>query len=200
MDDAPLGRVRFFGARVAHNAVAHLARQVEVLEDVHHAQALLVVAEAERADLGERALARVAERRMPKVMPERDRLGQVLVQPQGARHRARDLRDLERVRQAGAVVVALGRDEHLRLVGKPPERLGVDDAVAVALEAGAVGTGLHLPQSARRAVRKRRPGGEHFTLAFFLLLSDCHAGIPPVRVENHSIYIYRVDRANPFYF
>ena len=149
VDDAPLGRVRFFGARVAHNAVAHLARQVEVLNEIHHAQALLVVAETKRADLRERTLARVAEGRMPQIMPERDRLGQVLVQPQGARHRARDLRDLERMRQSGAVVVALGRDEHLRLVGKPPERLGMDDAVPVTLETGTVGTGLHLPQAAR---------------------------------------------------
>ena len=41
---------------------------------------------------------------------------------------------LERVRQARPVVVALGRDEHLRLVLEPPERLAVDDPVAVALE------------------------------------------------------------------
>ena len=107
------------------------------------------MAETKRADLRERTLARVAKGRMPKVMPKRDRLGQVFVEPQGARHCARDLRDLERMRQAGAVVVALGRDEHLRLVGKPPERLGMDDAIPVALETGAVGTGLHLPQAAR---------------------------------------------------
>ena len=42
--------------------------------------------------------------------------------------------DLERVREPRAVVVALGRDEHLRLVLEPPERLGVHDPVAVALE------------------------------------------------------------------
>ena len=68
MDDAPLGRVRLFGARVAQDAVAHFLRQVELLEQVHHAQALLIVAEAERADLGQRALARMAERRMSEIV------------------------------------------------------------------------------------------------------------------------------------
>src|SRR5204863_6460908 len=46
---------------------------------------------------------------------------------------ARNLRDLERVREAGAVVIARGREEHLRLVLQPAERLAVDDAIAVAL-------------------------------------------------------------------
>ena len=84
--------------------------------------------------VGERLLAGVAERRVPEVVPERDRLGQVLVQLQRAGHRARDPDHLQRVRQARAVVVALRRDEHLRLVLEPAERLGVDDAVAIALE------------------------------------------------------------------
>ena len=46
-----------------------------------------------------------------------------LVEAERARHRARDLRDLERVGDARAVVIALGREEHLRLAGQPPERL-----------------------------------------------------------------------------
>ena len=52
-----------------------------------------------------------------------------------------DLRDLERVGEPGALVV-LGKDETWRLACKPPEGGGVQDAVTVALEAGAVGVGL----------------------------------------------------------
>ena len=88
--------------------------------------------------LVEHLLADVAERRVPEVVPEPDRLGQVLVQPQRPRDGARDPAGLERVREPGAVVVALGRDEHLRLVLEPPERLRVHDPVAVALERRAV--------------------------------------------------------------
>ena len=70
----------------------------------------------------------------PRSWPERDGFGEVLVEPQGAGARPGDLRDVERVGEAHPVVVALGGHEHLGLVLEPPERLGVDDAVAVALE------------------------------------------------------------------
>ena len=82
----------------------------------------------------ERLLADVAERRVPEVVAERDRLDEVLVERECTRDRARDLRDLEGVRQARSVVVASRRDEHLRLVIEPPERLAVDDPVAIALK------------------------------------------------------------------
>ena len=71
---------------------------------------------------------------MAKVVAQADRLDEILVEAQRSRHRARDLRDLQRVGQPRPVVVALGRHEHLGLVLEPPERLGVDDPIAVALE------------------------------------------------------------------
>ena len=61
-------------------------------------------------------LADVPEGWVPDVMAEADRLHQVLVEPQRARHGPRDLRRLQRVREPRPVVVALRRDEHLRLV------------------------------------------------------------------------------------
>ena len=105
-----------------------------VLEHVDDAQALLVVVEPARHQRVEDALAGVAERRVPEVVAERDGLGQLLVQPQHLGDGPGDLRHLERVRQAGAVVVAGRREEHLRLVLQPAERLAVDDAIAVALK------------------------------------------------------------------
>src|SRR5438093_3109202 len=70
-------------------------------------------------------------------MAERDRLGEVLVQAERARGRARDVRHLERVRQANAIVVTLGRQEDLRLVLQPSKRLGMNDPVSIAMKAGA---------------------------------------------------------------
>ena len=120
------------------DAVAHLPGEVQatpvVLEHVDDAQALLVVPEPSRHERVEHALAGVAERRMTQVVAEGDRLGQLLVEPKHLRDRARDLRDLERVREARAVVIALRREEHLRLVLQPPERFSMDDAVAVVLK------------------------------------------------------------------
>ena len=146
---------------VGADPVDHLAGQVQpaavALEPFDHAHALLDVGEPARQDRAQAFFAGVAERRVPQVMAERDRLGQVLVEPQRARHRPGDLRDLERVRQPGAVVVALRREEDLRLVLEAPERLGVEDPVAVALEiraqrAGLLGQGA-APARGRRAAR-----------------------------------------------
>ena len=124
--------------RVARDAVAHFPRQVQplavVLEHVDDAQALLVVIEAAGHQLAQHPFAGVAERRVAEIVPERNRFGQLFVQPQHLRDGPRNLRDFERVRQARAVVIAGRREEHLRLVLQPAERLGVDDAIAIALE------------------------------------------------------------------
>ena len=93
-----------------------------------------VAAEALGEAAVERVLADVAERRMAEIVPEPDRLDEVLVEPQRASDGARDLGDLERVRQPRPVVIAGRRHEHLGLVLEAPERLGVNDPVAVALE------------------------------------------------------------------
>ena len=124
--------------RVLRDAVADFPREVQaaavVLEQVDDAQALLVVVEAAGHQLIDDPLAGVAERRVPEIVAERDRFGELLVQPQHLGDRAGDLRHLERVRQPRAVVVAGRREEHLRLVLEPAERLAVDDAIAVALK------------------------------------------------------------------
>ena len=142
-----------------------------VLEHVDDAQALLVVVESARHQPVDDALARVAERRVPEVVAERDRFGQLLVQPQHLGDGARDLRDLERVRQPGPVVIAGWREEHLRLVLQPPEGLAVDDAVAIALKRGThVVFGLG-PQAAARIGALRRLRREDLPLARLELLA-----------------------------
>ena len=74
----------------------------------------------------------MAERRVAEIVGERQRLGQVLVEPQRAGDRAGDLRHLEGMGQARAEMVALVIDEDLGLVLQPAEGGRVDDAVAVA--------------------------------------------------------------------
>ena len=109
------------------------------LDPVHRAQALRVVIEAavRRHQLVERFLAGMAERRMAEVVRQRDRLGKVLVEPQRPRHRAGNLRGLERMSQPRAIVIALVIDEDLGFVFEPAERGGMDYPIAVALKDGA---------------------------------------------------------------
>ena len=109
---------------------------VAALQQRHHAQALGVVVEtAERLHRQvQRILAGMAERRMAEIVCQRQRLGQVLVQTELPSDRASDLRHLDRMRQPGAVEVALVIDEHLGLVLEFPKRRRMDDAVAIALD------------------------------------------------------------------
>ena len=187
--DAPFQRLGAQIARVVHDAVAHLGREVEapspVLDALHHAQALLVVA-VERLGLGagrvdalvareaagQRALARVAERGVAQVVPERDGLGQILVEAERPRDGARDLRHLERVREARAEVVALGRQKHLRLVRQAAKRLRVQDLVAVALVVRAQAVGLGRAVAALALVGKRGVLGERLVLAALLVFAE----------------------------
>ncbi len=136
-----LGRRRRLDAPgMGTDPIAHLPAQVEVLEHLEDAHALrrVVPATARREVRRQGVLAGVPEGRVADVVAQRDRLGEGLVEGQRGGQGARDLGHLEGVRQAGDVVVAFGVDEHLRLVLQPPERLGVEDAVAVPLERGAV--------------------------------------------------------------
>jgi hypothetical protein len=170
LDDAGLGRPRHDRPGVVEDAVAHLVGEVEpaaaALEVLDHPQGVLVVVESPTKTLlqrvGQRLLTRVSEGRMAEVVAERDRLCQVLVEPERTRHGARDARHLERVREARAEVVALGRDEDLGLVLEAPKCLRVHDAVAVALvrrpQAADV-LGVRAPARVGRAGRPRRQPG-----------------------------------------
>src|SRR5438128_6625969 len=79
-------------------------------------------------------LARMAERRVAEIVSEAERLGKVFVEAERASDRATNLRDFETVSKAHAEMVAIGRDEHLRLVPEAAEGDRMNDAVAVALE------------------------------------------------------------------
>src|SRR2546423_1216554 len=99
----------------------------------------------------------MAEGRVAEIVRERNRLREVLVQPQRARDRPGDLGDFEGVREASAEVVFLGIDEDLRLVLEAAKRLGVEDTVAIALETGTDRIGSFRPFTATRFSRLRRP-------------------------------------------
>src|SRR6516164_6939339 len=96
---------------------------IALLERGHHAQRLRIVIEASAGGEAaiERALAGMAERGMAEVVGKRQRFRQILVEPERARERARDLRDLQRMGQTGAKMVAFVKDEDLGLVREPPE-------------------------------------------------------------------------------
>jgi len=70
---------------------------------------------------------------MAQIVCQADRFGERLVQLQGGRNGARDLRDLHGMRQTGAVQIALVIDEHLGLVDQCAKGVRMNNAIAVAL-------------------------------------------------------------------
>ena len=150
LDDLPFQRARHapgrrhditagFGVQV--DALAHRVGQVQAraifFQHFDNAAALFVVAKRVPLRVRDCGLAGVAERRVPEVVPQADRFDQIFVQAQCARDGAGDLRHLQRVREPRAIVIAKRRDKDLRFMFQPAKRLGVQDAVAVALKAGA---------------------------------------------------------------
>ncbi len=117
-----------------------------------------------RHDLFQGILPGMAEGRMAQIMGQGQGLAQVLVQMQIAADGTRDLRNLERMGQPGAEEIALVIDEHLGLVGQPPEGHGMDDAVPVALKGAAGGAVALRMQAPARGLRpagigRQRKGG-----------------------------------------
>ena len=160
-DDLPLECLRLLFSCVREDPVPHLPRQVERLGDP---QRLLVVAETHPETLVERGVERVlpgvAKGRVPGVVAEPDRFGEILVQRQRPGHYTRDPGRLERVRHPGAVVVSGGVDEDLRLALQPAKGLGMEDAIAIALERRADRALLLGKEPASRLVRLHRESRE----------------------------------------
>ncbi len=115
---------------------------VALLEVLDDAEGVDVVVEAQAVALEaavESALAGVAEGRVADVMHERESFGKIFVERERAGYVAGDLGDFHGVGQARAEVVGGAGGEDLGLAGEAAEGASLHDAVAVALEGGAVG-------------------------------------------------------------
>jgi len=60
----------------------------------------------------------MAERRVAEIVRQRERLAQILVEPERTGERASDLLHFEGMRQPGPVMVALMEDKHLASCGQ----------------------------------------------------------------------------------
>jgi len=131
---------------------------IAVFEAGQDAQGLIVVREAAIGrHLGVQCdLALMAERRVAEIVRQRQGLRQILVEAEGARDCAGDLRDFKRVCQARAVMIPLRRDKDLSLVHKAAKRSRMDNAIAVALKRGPGRIDGFRVEPATTLVRSRR--------------------------------------------
>ena len=79
-------------------------------------------------------LSGMTERGMSQIVRQGNGLGEFFIQAKSARDGAGDLAHLYRVCQTRPVMIPLMIHKNLGLVFKPPERLRVDDPVAIALK------------------------------------------------------------------
>ena len=154
-----------------HEAFERLPRQIQSiefgvrpLERSDYAQGLGIVIEASaiREASIQRALTGMTKGWMAKVVRQRQRFREILVDPKRPCQGPGNLRDLERMGEPGAKVVAFVKHEHLRLVREPTKRRGMDDAVAIPAEYIARGTcrlGMQPTAAPVRIGRIRGPWG-----------------------------------------
>ena len=101
---------------------------------------------------GQHLLAGMSKRRMAQIVRKRDCFRQIFVQPQRTRDGAADRRHLDRMRQAGAQMVAGAVEKNLRLVFQAAERARMNDARTIPLKFGAIGV-TRFTSAAGRAIR-----------------------------------------------
>ena len=128
--------------------------RVTLLQVVDHSDTLVIVPESSPLaqklsvedaegfssshDFIKQLLTRLPEGGMPQVVPQGDGFGEVLVEQEGTGYGAAYLADLDGVGEAGAMVIAVVREVDLGFMLQTAKGEGVDDAVAVVLEFGAV--------------------------------------------------------------
>ena len=138
--DLSFQRMRRTRGFMIQDSVTHFPGQVQSLallfQTFHHPYALLVMLEPQRAYLVKRPFSRMAERRMPQIMPQRDRLHQIFIETKSLCYCPGILGYLQRMGQPGPVMIPFGKKEYLRLLLQPAKCLAVEDPVPVPLEDG----------------------------------------------------------------
>ena len=131
-------------ARMLDDPLAHAERKVQsavvrvtLLEVLNDAQRMEVVVEAQTVAfeaLIQCTFARVAERRVADVVDQRQRLREILVQPQRLGNAARDLHDFDGVGETAAEVIGSAAGEYLRLPCEAAKGACLHDTFAIALK------------------------------------------------------------------
>jgi hypothetical protein len=101
--------------------------------------------EAVRHQFVERTLTDMTEGSMAQIVPESDGFGQILIQAETARQRAGHLGNLQRMGEAGAVMIPFRGKKDLRFEFQAAEGFAMDNTIPVPLEGGAQIAGLHGP-------------------------------------------------------
>ena len=76
----------------------------------------------------------MAKRAMSQIMPQRNGIGQILIQTQCPGNRLRNGRHIEGMVHPRGDMVAFRRENHLGLVAEPPESRAMENPMGIPLE------------------------------------------------------------------
>src|SRR5437867_1113488 len=113
----------------------------------------------------------MAERRMPKIVRQRDCFGEIFIECQRPRDCPADRCDFNRMCQPGSEMVAGAVQKNLCLVFEPPKCARMNDPCAVALKLSPIGVAWLRIFSAARVARFLRERREHSAFGRLHLLS-----------------------------
>ena len=180
LDECALQGMGMEFSAVVQHAVPHVGCKIQPLsfffQFFHNADALFIMFKV-AADFLQRLLPHVAEGSMSQVVTQGDGLHQVLIQPEGPGHGAANLRHLQGVGHAGAVMVAPGSNVNLCFMFQAAEGIAMEYPVPVPLEIGAQRILLLLPVPAGVG-GQGCPVAEDFLFQFFTSFTN-HHGVPP---------------------
>ena len=132
-----------YGAIMFGHTLQHFPRQVQTgvvgigafqPRQCTHPLRIVIIATGMGHGLFQRLLTRMAKGWVANIMRQTQCFGQIFIQPQFARNYAANLRHFDTMRQPGAVMITIGRDEHLCLRPQTAKGDGMDDPVPIALE------------------------------------------------------------------
>ena len=131
---------------------------LELLDDAEGVQIVIEMAAASEHQFIQLLFAGMAKGRMADVMDKSECFRELGVQAQGGGGSAGDLRDFQGVRESIAKMVRIARGEHLRLGFEAAEGPGMNNAIAVARVATAIGMSGFRIAAAAGLFRAHRPG------------------------------------------
>ncbi|MPN10356.1 hypothetical protein SDC9_157651 [bioreactor metagenome] len=136
-DDPAFQRLRLNASGMPQDTVPDLISQVESfssLQDIHDPEALLIMLKPAGMYFIQNLLSGMSKGRMPQIMPQRNGLRKVFVEPQPPGNGTGNLVDLQRVGKPRTVMVPHRGKENLRLMFKPAKGFAVNDPVPISHE------------------------------------------------------------------
>src|SRR5260221_4801408 len=131
---------------------------LELFDDVQRMQVVIEASAVDAHEFVEFALAGVAKGWVADVVDKGKRFRELYIDAERGGNGARDLRDLERMREAIAKVIRVASGEGLGLGFEPAKAARIHDAVAVPRKFAPVGVRLFRKAPAAPCLRAHGPG------------------------------------------